>query len=103
VRLFFKQEDKQRSLSEGIFQADGQGRLCATEQTSSNPFGLHRGIDIPENFEAKGFVEPYCFYCVICSQRLNYWETLQLHLNQCMGKHEHSKKVLRWQASAEHA
>ena len=38
-----------------------QDRLCATEETSSTPFGLHRGVDIPEDFDAKGFVEPYCF------------------------------------------
>ena len=27
--------------------------MCATEQTSSTPFGLHRGVDIPEDFDAK--------------------------------------------------
>jgi len=67
-------------------------------------YKLYRDMaDMPlDQFPDITDAEPYCFYCVICSQRLNYWETLQLHLNQCRGKHEHSKKK-QWQASAEHA
>mmetsp|Transcript_156534 Transcript_156534/g.276465 ORF Transcript_156534/g.276465 Transcript_156534/m.276465 type:complete len:246 (-) Transcript_156534:13-750(-) len=78
------------AYGEGVFFADLEGRLIATN--------VMRGVDLPAEFDEKGFVPPCFCYCAICRVTLNYWEELPQHL--APGQTPHAERRRRLEEAA---